>query len=93
MKEKQGNPDQDALQVFNRRERGGAYWFTHGWNIDAVVAWAAGSVVGVLSNSTGSYVGPIADRLGGMDVSVLTSGITAAVLYLALVGLAPKVRG
>jgi purine-cytosine permease-like protein len=84
-----GRFDQDALQVFNRRERGGAYWFTHGWNIDAVVAWAAGSVVGVLSNSTGSYVGPIADRLGGMDVSVLTSGITAAVLYLALVALRP----
>ncbi|MCA2190507.1 cytosine permease [Nonomuraea cavernae] len=24
--------DPDALQVFNRRQRGGRYWFTHGWN-------------------------------------------------------------
>ena len=24
--------DSDALQVFNRRQRGGRYWFTHGWN-------------------------------------------------------------
>ena len=84
-----GRFDQDSLQVFNRRETGGAYWFVHGWNIDAVVAWVIGSVVGVLSNSTETYVGPIAERLGGLDASVLTSAVTAGVIYLLLVTVRP----
>ena len=84
-----GRFDQDSLQVFNRRETGGAYWFFHGWNVDAVLAWAIGSVVGVLSNSTEVYVGPIAERLGGLDVSVLTSAATAGIVYLLLVTVRP----
>ena len=67
-----GRFDESSLQVFNRRETGGSYWFFHGWNIDAVIAWAIGSVVGVMSNSTETYVGPIAERLNGLDASVLT---------------------
>ena len=75
--------------MFNRRERGGAYWFTHGWNIDAVIAWLAGSVVGVLAVSSETYVGPIADRLGGIDVSILLSAGVAAVIYLLLTAVRP----
>jgi purine-cytosine permease-like protein len=84
-----GRFDQDSLQVFNRRATGGAYWFFHGWNIDATVAWAIGSVVGILSNSTENYVGPIAERLGGLDASVLTSAVAAGMVYLLLVALRP----
>jgi len=84
-----GQFDEPALQVFNRRETGGIYWFTHGWNIDAVVAWLAGSAIGVLSNATDTYVGPIAEAAGGIDVSFVTSAATAAVVYLALVALRP----
>jgi purine-cytosine permease-like protein len=84
-----GRFDQDSLQVFNRRETGGAYWFFHGWNLDAVLAWVIGSIVGVLSNSTESYVGPIAERLNGLDASVLTSAAAAAAVYLVLVALRP----
>lgn len=84
-----GRFDQGSLQVFNRRETGGAYWFFHGWNIDAVLAWIVGSVVGVLSNSTETYVGPIAEQLGGLDVSVLTSALSAGAIYLLLVTVRP----
>lgn len=84
-----GRLDEPSLQVFNRRERGGAYWFRGGWNVDAVLAWAGGSVLGVLSNSTTSFEGPIAGALGGLDVSVLTSALTAGLLYVALVTLRP----
>lgn len=84
-----GRFDEPSLQVFNRRETGGTYWFTHGWNVDAVIAWLAGSVVGVLSNATDTYVGPIADAAGGIDVSFVTSAAVAAVVYLALVALRP----
>jgi purine-cytosine permease-like protein len=84
-----GRFDEPSLQVFNRRESGGAYWYFHGWNIDAVVAWAVGSAVGIASNSTESYVGPVAQRLGGLDASVVTSAVAAGVVYLLLVALRP----
>lgn len=84
-----GRFDQDSLQVFNRRGTGGAYWYFHGWNIDAVIAWAIGSAVGVLSNSTETYVGPIAERLGSVDVSVVTSALAAGAVYLLLVTVRP----
>lgn len=84
-----GRFDQDALQVFNRRGHGGSYWYWRGWNLDAVAAWVVGSVVGILSNSTETYIGPIADRLGGVDASVLTSAVAAGVVYLALVTIRP----
>ncbi|MFC6237019.1 purine-cytosine permease family protein [Longivirga aurantiaca] len=84
-----GRFDEPSLQVFNRRETGGAYWYTAGWNGAAVVAWLAGSVVGVLSNSTDVYAGPIADALGGVDASFLTSAVVAGLVYLALVAARP----
>jgi purine-cytosine permease-like protein len=84
-----GRFDEPSLQVFNRRETGGAYWFLHGWNVDAIAAWAIGSVVGVLSNSTEAYVGPIAEQLNGLDASVLTSAVTAGLVYLLLTTLRP----
>ncbi len=84
-----GRFDEPSLQVFNRRERGGAYWFTHGWNIDAVVAWAVGSAVGVMSNSTTSFEGPVAHWLGGLDASVVTSAVTGGLLYVVLVAVRP----
>ena len=34
------------LQAFAHGRRGGRYWFTGGWNVPAVLAWAAGSVFG-----------------------------------------------
>jgi len=85
-----GRFDEPSLQVFNRRETGGRYWYVAGWSPDAVLAWLAGSVVGVLSNSTDSYSGPIAEALGGVDASFLTSALTAGVVYAILVLLRPK---
>lgn len=82
--------DQADLQVFNQRRTGGRYWYSAGWNVAAVLAWVAGSVVGVLSNATASYTGPIAVALGGVDASFLTSGLTAAVLYLILITVRPQ---
>lgn len=82
--------EQRDLQVFNQRRTGGRYWYSAGWNAAAVLAWLAGSVVGVLSNATASYTGPIAVALGGVDASFLTSGLTAAVLYLILIAARPQ---
>lgn len=87
-----GRFDTDGLQVFNRRRHGGPYWFTHGWNVPTVLAWAAGSAVGVASNATESFTGPVAAWFGGIDVSFLTSGLAAGACWLALVRLRPAMH-
>jgi purine-cytosine permease-like protein len=84
-----GTFDEPSLQVFNSGRRGGSYWFRGGWNWDTIVAWVAGSLVGVLSNSTDVYSGPVARLFGGVDVSFITSAVTAALVYLALVRVRP----
>jgi purine-cytosine permease-like protein len=77
------------LQVWNRRQRGGIYWFSRGWNWRAVVAWAAGAIWGVLAVNTPLYVGPLADLIGGVDVSFVGSFAVAAVAYWALETVTP----
>jgi purine-cytosine permease-like protein len=84
-----GRFDRSDLQVFNQRRTGGRYWYHGGWNPAAVLAWLVGSTVGVLSNATDSYTGPIATALGGVDASFLTSGLAAAAAYLILVAVRP----
>jgi len=85
-----GHLDPDALQVFNQGKRGGPYWYRRGWNPTATVAWLVGSVAGVLANSTDSFAGPIATWAGGVDLSVATSAVAAAVVYLALERIRPS---
>ncbi|MFJ2606237.1 purine-cytosine permease family protein [Streptomyces sp. NPDC087425] len=85
--------DPEALQVFNRRQRGGRYWFTHGWNWRGMTAWWVAAVIGVLfTNIPGQFVGPLGDLANGVDVSLPLSLAVAAVLYLALLWLFPEPR-
>ncbi|MFJ4469343.1 cytosine permease [Streptomyces sp. NPDC089424] len=76
--------DAEALQVYNRRARGGAYWFRAGWNIPATVSWALGAVVGVLAVSLPSYEGPLLSLTGGVDCSFLLSGAVGGLTYVLL---------
>ncbi|MFD4041853.1 cytosine permease, partial [Streptomyces sp. NPDC058605] len=76
--------DAEALQVFNRRARGGIYWYRAGWNIPATVAWALGATVGLLAVSLPSYEGPLLAVTGGVDCSFLLSGLVGGVAYLLL---------
>ncbi|BDH12161.1 purine-cytosine permease family protein [Streptomyces hygroscopicus] len=85
--------DPDALQVFNRRQRGGRYWFTHGWNWRGLTAWWVSAVVGVVfTNIPGQFVGPLGGLANGIDISLPLSLATAAVLFLALLALFPEPR-
>ncbi|GAA2718791.1 purine-cytosine permease family protein [Micromonospora olivasterospora] len=79
----------DDLQVFNRRQRGGAYWYTNGWNVPAVVAWAVGCGFGLLTVRTTLYTGPLANIANGIDVSFVGSFLLAGALYLGLETLRP----
>jgi hypothetical protein len=83
----------DALQVFNRRQRGGRYWFAHGWNWRGITAWWLAALIGVLfTNIPGQFVGPLGDLAGGVDISLPLSLVVAAVLYLTLLRLFPEPR-
>jgi len=74
------NPD--ALQVFNRRERGGIYWFTRGLNIRACLAWLVASAVGLMFLDSSLYVGPWSNAAGGIDLSWLSATFVGALVYL-----------
>lgn len=79
-----GNYHADDLQVFNRRETGGRYWYTAGWHLPAALAWAAGSIAGLLTMQTPLYTGPLAGIANGIDISLLAAAVVAALIYLPL---------
>ena len=77
-----GHYHADDLQVFNRRETGGRYWYTGGWNRPAALAWAAGSIAGLLTIQTPLYSGPLAGVANGIDISLIAASVVAALVYL-----------
>jgi cytosine/uracil/thiamine/allantoin permease len=81
-----GQYDADDLQVFNRRETGGRYWYTGGWHWPAVLAWVVGSIVGLLTIQTPLFSGPLASVAAGVDVSLLAAAVVAALVYVPLSG-------
>ncbi|MCD0481072.1 cytosine permease [Streptacidiphilus sp. ASG 303] len=86
--------DPDSLQVFNRRQRGGRYWFHHGWNWRGMGAWLAAALLALqFVNLPGQFVGPLGGLAGGVDVSLPVGLAVAAVLHLALLRLFPEPRG
>jgi hypothetical protein len=86
--------DADALQVFNRRQTGGRYWFNHGWNLRGMTAWLVSAAVGLsMVNMPGQFQGPLGNLAGGVDISLPASLALAAVLYLGLLWIFPEPRG
>ena len=85
--------DAEALQVFNRRLRGGRYWFTHGWNWRGMSAWLVSAVVALLFvNLPGQFVGPLGGLANGADISLPVGLALAAVSYLGLLTVFPEPR-
>ncbi len=82
------------LQVFNRGEVGGAYWFTGGVNWRAVVSWIVAAVAGLqFANYPPVIVGALSSSVaGGIDVSLPVSILVAAVLYLGSLVAWPEPR-
>ncbi len=82
--------DPHDLQAFNEGRRGGRYWFTGGWNLRALGAWAAGSAFGLLAVTTDLYTGPLANLAGGVDLSLAGSALVAAAVYLIALAVWPE---
>lgn len=80
------------LQVFNMnpRVKAGAYWFTHGWNVAGTVAWLVATVVGLLFVNTTIYVGPLANAVGGVDLSFISAAVLGGVIFYSLAKLIPS---
>ncbi|KAA3621064.1 MAG: nitrate reductase [Proteobacteria bacterium] len=74
----------EHLQVFNRGEEGGRYWFVGGLEPRATVAWATAVLVGIFFINTGWYVSPGAKMLGETDIGLIVSTTTAALVYITL---------
>lgn len=84
----------DDLQVFTRGQRGGHYWFLHGWNWRGMGAWLPSAAVGLcFVNLPGQFVGPLGDLAGGIDLSLPVTLGLAGVLYLLLLNLFPEPAG
>lgn len=82
---------QDDLQVFTRGERGGRYWFHHGWNWRAVSAWSVASLLGLLfAVAEPIFTGPWAGAAGGVDLSFGLASLVAATLYVAALRIWPE---
>lgn len=71
------------LELHKRKDS--LYWYTNGYNIPAVLSWVVGVVVGLLFTNTVVFVGPLANSVGGVDVSFVSSAIVGAALYYLLV--------
>jgi purine-cytosine permease-like protein len=82
----------DDLQVFNRGERGGRYWFTGGLNWRAVGVWVVAAVAGMMFTNTAWFVGPGTNLTDGTDIGFAVAGVIVAVLYPLALRLFPEPR-
>lgn len=90
---RRGSFDARDLQVFNRGETGGRYWFAAGVNARGMVAWIGAAVLGLLfANYPPVIVGPFSALAGGIDISLLVAILAAAVLYLGALVVFPEPR-
>lgn len=80
----------DHLQVFNRGETGGRYWFSKGLNLQGTIAWFSGVAVGVFFLNTGWYVSPGAKLLNGADIGMVISSVVGGIVYIFLIYLVPE---
>lgn len=84
----------EAMQVFNRGQKGGAYWFSGGWNVAGMSAWIVSSALALLTvNIPGHFVGWLGQLAGGVDVSLLAALVLPALLYPLFLYVFPEPRG
>lgn len=87
---RRGYYDPDALQVFNRGQRGGIYWYRHGFNIPTLLVWLASSAMGLLFANNAWFTGPGSDLVNGTDIGFLVAAVVAGVAYPIIVRLLPE---
>ena len=90
---RRGHFDARNLQVFNKGEVGGVYWFTAGVNWRGMIAWIGAAAIGLLfANYPPVIVGPFIQAGGGMDLSLVVAVVAGGVLYLGALWIFPEPR-
>lgn len=70
------------LQVFNRGQKGGAYWFNNGYNFQALFIWLFSAALSLsFVNLPGQFIGILGNHFNGLDISLLVAVIVPAILY------------
>ena len=83
----------EAMQVFNRGQEGGPYWFRGGWNLQGMTAWLLSAAFALsLVNIPGHFVGWLAHLSGDLDISLAAALVLPALLYPALLLAFPEPR-
>jgi purine-cytosine permease-like protein len=72
-----------VVTLVGHRRSGGRPVFRPGWNGVAVLAWAAGSVGGLLAVDSTLWSGPLVAHTGGVDLSFLLAGATTYAVLAA----------
>ncbi len=78
------------LQLFNMGQKGGAYWYWHGLNLRAFVAFIPAVVIGLLFVNTSIYTGPWANVAGGADLSFVSASVIAVAIYAVALCVSPE---
>lgn len=88
---RRGHYLRDDVQVFNRGQQGGAYWFENGLNWRALGAWVPAAGLALLfANYPPLIEGPFRNAVGGVDISLPVAIGTAAALYLMSLFVSPE---
>lgn len=74
-----GSYKSQDLFAFQGSDRG-SYWYSNGWNLKAVLAWACGSLAGILFTESSVFTGPFAGVFGGVSLQLLVAGIVTFVI-------------
>jgi purine-cytosine permease-like protein len=83
----------EAMQVFNRGQQGGPYWFHRGWNLQGMSAWLLSAACALtMVNMPGHFVGWFGRIAGDLDVSLLAALVLPAVIYPLLLYFYPEPR-
>ena len=81
----------DDLQVFNRNQKGGAYWFNNGYNIQALSIWIFSAALSLsFVNLPGQFVGVLGNLFNGLDISLLVAVVVPAILYYLNLLISPE---
>lgn len=76
---RRGYYDVDDLQVFNRHETGGIYWYKRGINPPTLALWSIAAVVGMLFSVNDAYAGPFSSLISGIDGGLVASALVALI--------------
>ena len=81
------------LQVFNRGETGGVYWYTGGWNLRALFAFIVSTTIGLLALQCSFYTGPLSNIADGVDLSWSSAFVIGGALYFVTLLISPEHQG